>query len=427
MNYIVRIVLSVVYFLSLLFLTYWFLLYLDTRSKIKKERSHYKKSFKLDHYPGVSILIPAHNEEKTIIATLKSVTELNYPKDKVQILVLDNASEDKTGELTRRFIEQNPGSDIKYFFIKEAGKANAMNFGLSKIDSKYFACLDADSYVHKDALKEMMKKFENSGEDYKILTPVMKVGNPKTLMQKIQRVEYIFAAMMAKLTGYMDSVYVAPGPFSVYKTKFIKKVGGFNKKSIVEDQEIAYRVQRNNKKIAQCSNAFVYTNAPKNIKQFRQQRNRWIRGTILTLKDNRDLLFNKKYGDFGNFQLPLILIYYLMGLVGLSVAVFYFFKPIYQNIKNLLLLNFDLMPFIVNYKITFNIWNLDFFFTFMIYTLLIGSFLFLYVASRTTDEKMIRSYGIIPMVLYFFIYFLLLSTIFIDVLIQMLRKKESRW
>ena len=95
-----------------------------------------------------------------------------------------------------------------------------------------------------------------SSKDLAIVTPVMHVNKPKTLVQKLQKIEYIVAMLLVKLMGYIDSNYIAPGPFSLYKTKIISDLGGFDEENLTEDQEIAYRVQTKHLKIRQCPTAF---------------------------------------------------------------------------------------------------------------------------------------------------------------------------
>lgn len=424
MNLIVRGLFITIYVISLYFLIYWLVLYSEVRHRIKKEK---KIVPYLRRYPTAAILVPAYNEEKTILKTLKSISRLNYPKDKFEVHILNNASKDRTEDVSLEFIKHHPELNIKYHYIAQPGKAKAMNKGLSIIKTKYFACLDADSTAHKNALLEMMAKFERGNDELTILTPVMKIENPQTMIQKMQRIEYLFGAMMAKLMSYMDANYVAPGPFSVYKTDRIRELGGFDEKSIVEDQEIAYKVQQKHYKIAQCSNAFVYTLGPKDAKALRNQRNRWVKGTILTLFDYRKLFFNKKYGEFGIFQLPVIFTYYLLGLFSLNAFLYFTIKPIYKLIKNLSLINYDIIPFIQTFKFTFDIWSIDFLFTFLLNIMLVITIVFLFIASRTTDDKLIKGHGFLSLLLYFYLYFLLLSTVLIEVVVELIIGKKQRW
>ena len=85
---------------------------------------------------------------------------------------------------------------------------------------------------------------------------------------------------VGRLTSQLDSLYVAPGPFSLYKTKVIRKLGGFDETSLTEDQEIAYRVQKHNYKIKQCFDGYVETEAPRAFKGFYKQRKRWYKGGL---------------------------------------------------------------------------------------------------------------------------------------------------
>ena len=131
---------------------------------------------------------------------------------------------------------------------------------------EFFACLDADSYVEKDTLTKMLVLYEKENDpDLTIVTPAMKVKKPKNLIQKLQRVEYILTLFVSRLMSRLDCIYVAPGPFSLYRKKTIIDMGGFEVGNLTEDQEIAYRAQKHQYKIKQCYNAYVYTIAPKTL------------------------------------------------------------------------------------------------------------------------------------------------------------------
>ena len=250
-----------------------------TYSEIKKELTDKiekdKKIKKKHNTPFFSTIVPAYNEEKSIVGTLTSLVNLDYPNDKKEIVVVNDGSTDGTQELVEKFIRDYPTKNITLLNQKNQGKAKAMNNGLNVIKGEFFACLDADSFVHSNALQEMLPYFE----DQKIaaVCPLLKVKKPENVLQKVQWTEYIINMFYKLLNSRLNCIHVTPGPFSVYKTETIKKLGGYDENTITEDLEIALRLQKHNYKIKMAYDSIVYTSVPQNFKQIWNQRYRKLK------------------------------------------------------------------------------------------------------------------------------------------------------
>jgi cellulose synthase/poly-beta-1,6-N-acetylglucosamine synthase-like glycosyltransferase len=136
----------------------------------------------------------------------------------------------------------------------------------------------------------------------------------------------------------MDSIFVIPGPFSLYKRAVLKKVGGFEEHNITEDMEIALRMQDNGYRIENCVPAFTYTHAPATLRQLFVQRVRWYRGFIINMRRYRHMLFNPKYGDIGVFTLPvnIALVAFLFGFIGAMLYSLLQFAAIQLRVTDLL-------------------------------------------------------------------------------------------
>ncbi|RJQ17259.1 glycosyltransferase family 2 protein [Candidatus Woesearchaeota archaeon] len=418
-----KIIIWIAYFIGLYIAIFFLMHFLDVKASLKKDK---EQKPLLKTHPLVSVVIPAFNEEKSIRMTLESALALDYPKDKVEILVINDCSTDRTAEIVKAVITEHSNRSIKLVNNPvNKGKATSMNLAMNMLKGEYFACLDADSIVDKDALKNSM--YTHQQEKPAIVTPVMKVNNPKTLLQKFQRLEYVTAMFVANLVGYLDCNYVAPGPFSVYKTKIIKDVGGFDEKSIVEDQEIAYRVQAKHYKIKQCPRAFVNTITPENFEGFKKQRNRWSKGTLLNLLKYKRMFLNKKYGDFGVFQLPLNVLYFLLSMLVMTSFFYYIVRPFFNAIYNLYLINFDVLPYLKSFTYSFNPLQIDITSTFIIYLSLILSIMVLYLASRMGNES-VKKYGLVSIIPYFIMYFVITSFINVQVLWELaVGRKTQKW
>ena len=381
----------------------------------------------LSKFPFISVIIPAFNEESTIGATLKSVLNLDYPKNKFEVIVINDGSTDQTEENIKKFIEKNKTFKIKLINQKNQGKPQSLNNALKIIKGEFFACLDADSFVENKTLKKMLKMYEKGDEKLAIVTPAMKVKSPKTFIQKIQWLEYLISLFIARLMGYLDCIYVAPGPFSLYKTSVIKKLGGFDNKNITEDQEIAYRVQKYHYKIKQCYNGYVYTITPKNLRGLYKQRNRWFKGTFLNIVKYKKLVWNKEYGDFGIMQMTINILMFFISLTTLFFFGFYVIKPIYELIKHLYLINFDIQSLIndiSNFKFIFL--NLDLEKVIILYLLLLLSFAAIYFSHKNANEKF-KKKNIVFLLIYFLIYYVIMAIVVLVMFFEILIEKKHEW
>ena len=291
-----------------------------------------KKSKKLEalgELPFCSIIVPAYNEEKTLEKTVKSAADLNYPKNKFEIIIIDDGSRDKTFEIAKN-LEKVYGN-VLAFTKKNGGKASAMNFGILKAKGEFIISFDADSMVTPDSLKKMIPYFYD--KNVMCVTPGMKVYKPKGVLQRMQAIEYDLGIFLRKAFTRFNAVHVTPGPFSVYRKVFFEKYGGYDEKNITEDMEIAMRIQYHNFKIENSPESLVYTIAPNKLYPLTRQRRRWYFGMISNLWKYKDM-FGKKYGELGLIMLPSSII---SVLIVMTVTFYYIYKAISESIKNVLL------------------------------------------------------------------------------------------
>jgi len=408
----------------LYFSVFLLLVYFDNRHFFKKEQS----SLTPREEPIVSIIVPAYNEEKTILKTLRSINNIDYPKEKLEVFVIDDGSKDNTKKIIKDYIKDK--LQFKLIAHKNMGKAASMNKALTKANGKFFACLDADSFVDSKTLRKMLSLYyKEDNPDLAIITPAMKVDKPKNLLQKVQWLEYLVIILVARITSQLDSLYVAPGPFSLYRTDIIKKLGGFDPTNITEDQEIAYRVQKNNYQIKQCFDGYVHTTAPRKLVPFYKQRRRWYLGSIRCVNQYKSMIANKKYGDFGLMQMIKNVAGYLLAITGIAVAIYLIILPALNWLKNLIVIKFNIFPYLANIKFDLSLLNLlliDFRKSFLIIFIFMVGFFFFYQAHRNANEKMTKM-GFIPLIPYFIFYYLLKGIILLLSLFEFTRGRKLKW
>ncbi|MBI2656784.1 glycosyltransferase family 2 protein [Candidatus Woesearchaeota archaeon] len=412
----VKAVLWTAYLLSLFFAIFWFLVLMDkeTEGKARKLRKH----------PVVSVVIPAYNEEKNIIATLASLTKLEYPKNKLEIIVVNDGSSDNTKNIVQEFISQNNAFNIRLISKKNQGKGSALNKGLAVSKGEFFICLDADSSVTKDALEKILPHFTD--ENTAVVLPLLKVSKPKNIWQRMQWLEYIVNMFYKRLMSRLNCVHVAPGPFSVYRTDVIKRIGGFDEDNLTEDLEISLRLQSKNYRIVQLLDAEVFTIAPKTFKELYKQRNRWYKGSIINAFRYKHMMFNKKYGDFGIIQMPTIIISGAIAIILVSSLFYYGLKPYVKALYNSIFINFDFYTLIKTFKFDFNLLDLNYAAILVSVIMLIISILILRKSHSETNERLDK-HGMLSLVSYLFFYFLVIGFIWVGIMLDFAFGKKQKW
>ncbi len=410
--------LFVIYFIVLYLSIFW----LGVLFLVKEEEKPKKKGKR----PMFTAIVPAYNEERAIVQTLKSLVALNYPKDKKQIIVVNDGSKDRTRELVESYIARNPGEPITLINQENQGKAVAMNKGLEIAKGEYFACLDADSFVAPNALIEMLPYFED--EEVAAVCPLLKVNKPSSVIEKVQWYEYVVNMFYKHLNGKLDCIHVTPGPFSVYRTGLIKDLGGYDTTTITEDLEIAIRLQKHQYKIVQTFDATVYTNSPKTWRSLFWQRVRWYRGSVDNSLRYKKIMFNKKYGDFGIIRMPTII---MSGILTILITGFLLREVVTRLTRNVVWLqaiNFDIFTILKAYEWQVDLLNLPYSKYFIALTVItLGLFVMVY-SYRLVGEK-ITNHGktFASLSFYLLVYSFFLSFVWMYIAFQMVTKRKLRW
>lgn len=310
----------VIAFISVFSVTFFILLMLSY-----KKEYEYEPKLKPGWTPTISIIIPAYNEENYLDKCLQTLLKLDYPKDKMEIIVVDDGSADNTYELAKSYEKKG----VKAYRKKNAGKGAALNYGIKRATGEFIATMDADSYVMPKTLKQILAYFQD--KEVMAVSAAVKIKPTGSPIKELQRVEYLMILFSRKLLSFIDAVPVTPGPFSMFRAKVFEEIGGFDEHNLVEDQEMALRMQAHHYKIRSSVTADVFTTPPNNLKNLLKQRVRWQRGGVRNYWKYR-FTINPKYGDFGLFLVPLhfatLAAFFVM--FGLMIYTF-FFAPYYTR------------------------------------------------------------------------------------------------
>lgn len=330
---IIEVAIYISLFLALYFGVFIFLTFFEHRKKMYLTQPK-------ENFPLVSLILPCYNEEENVAMVLDSLLALDYPKDKLEIVVIDDGSGDKTLSIGQEFV--NKYSNVKIFHKENGGKYTALNYGLTKVQGELIGCVDADCFVEKSALRKMIGYFNDV--ETMAVTATIKIMRPGNILDGIQTVEYLVAAFLRKITSFWGSIIVTPGPLSVFRREVFTKIGPYRKAHFTEDLEMAFRMQTHNMKIIHCLDSCVYTRGQSTIKSLCRQRLRWQRGFLLNLKDYPHLLNFRKHGN-----LSLLLTYYFVGaficLGVIGYSIFQIAHSLWKTVSNLWLVRFDLSYF----------------------------------------------------------------------------------
>lgn len=287
-------------FLALYVQVFFLVTYLEKRQTLKKE------FLKPVYFPPVTFIVPCYNEENTVIGTIESIKKIEYPKNKISIIVVNDGSKDSTWNVLQQY--KNDAS-ILLLNKENGGKHSALNIALPYVETEYVCSFDADTAIVPDALANAMMYFYND-KNLDALGGAVLIEEPKTIVQRAQSIEYQMFSYTKKVLGLLGGVLVVPGAFSVFKKQALIDVGGYRHAHLLEDLELTYRLQTAGKKVSHSHNAFVYTKGPSSLKALFKQRLRWSYGYINNTYDYKNAILNKKYGNFGLFTLPMTIIAY---------------------------------------------------------------------------------------------------------------------
>ncbi len=374
------------------------LIALSARQVRRRVAGHFVEDLDLidesDYTKPLTMVVPAYNEEVTIVDSVTNLIQCDYPR--FEVVVVNDGSSDRTLEVLKQAFRLRR-TDLPYrdaigtarvramyeatvpmpknvsqliVIDKEnAGKADALNAGINTSTSPYFVSLDADSILDQRALKELMRMVQ---EDPRIVAAggqvaiangctirggkVVSVGLPTHPWARFQMVEYLRSFTTGR-TGLdrLDSILILSGVFAVFEKETVIRAGGYltplvqhklieeyigeRTGTVCEDMEIVVRLHRfirdkaRDRRIGFLPHPVAWTEVPERLDSLRKQRGRWYRGLRESLFYHRDMLFRKKFGRIGWFALP-------------TFWLFEYYGPIIEVVGYLFVLAFLLLEWI---------------------------------------------------------------------------------
>lgn len=273
--------------------------------------------------PRVCIIVPCFNEAETVRGTISSLLALDYPKQLLSIIAVNDGSTDATPEVLASYQSH---AQVQVLHKENGGKHSAMNLALQHTDADVIGCLDADSYVDPLALRASMKRLQES--DAAAVTPAIVAHNPDNWLRFIQQAEYALSVFMRRALAASDAVFITPGPFSLFRRDVILELGGWRHAHGTEDMDIAMRLQQQGYRIVNAPQSRVFTKTPHTLQALYRQRVRWTYGFLMNTFDQRHMLFNRGYGALGVIILP-------TALISIASALYFSFMVIVEGLSRL--------------------------------------------------------------------------------------------
>ncbi|MGP4042128.1 glycosyltransferase family 2 protein [Gracilibacillus sp. D59] len=234
-------------------------------------------------FPRVSILIPAHNEEVVIGNTLEAMSNLTYPAECLEVIVINDNSNDQTGEIAERYAQ-------KYAFIKVIntkppnggkGKSGALNNGFHVSTGEIICVYDADNCPEPDAIYWLALGLINDPKAGAIVGKFRVVNATKNLLTRLINVETLTFQWLAQAgRWFWFKMATIPGTNFAIRSSILEELGGWDEKALSEDTELSFRVYNLGYHIRFFPSAVTWEQEPETLKVWWRQRTRWARGNI---------------------------------------------------------------------------------------------------------------------------------------------------
>jgi biofilm PGA synthesis N-glycosyltransferase PgaC len=275
------------------------------------------------HYPALTILIAAYNEAGNIGPMLRSIAAQRYP-GALEVVVIDDGSTDGTAAAARA-----GGYGWMRLLTQPAnrGKAAALNRGLAEARNDLIVTMDADSWLHPDALRLLVVEYANGPQDMRAVAGAVFVSNPHaSWVTRLQHWDYFHGiAAIKRVQGSYGGTLVAQGAFSLYEKSALLETGGWPE-CVGEDIVVTWDIIRRGGRVGYAAEAACFTRVPESILGLVRQRVRWGRGMIEAFRHHPEILVTRRLSAFmasWNLLFPWIDFAFTFGFIpGLVLALF---------------------------------------------------------------------------------------------------------
>lgn len=308
--------------------------------------------------PGLSILVAAYNEEHCIGETLDSLRRQKY-RGEIEIIVISDGSTDRTAEIVREYEKrtgfQDDGLRLELIDYQDnQGKSHALNVGLERARNALIATVDADSFLHDEALNLIVSNHLQSPPETAATAGCVLVRNSRhNLIASLQEWDYFVGISVVKRTqSLLQGTLVAQGAFSVYKAEIVRAMGGWMP-TVGEDIVLTWAMIAEGYRIGFAENAIAFTRVPTTYGAFYRQRRRWARGMIEAFRYHPKVLLLPRLNTpffWTNLLFPFIDLAYIGVLLPGIIAALFFNYYLVAGLMTLFVLPLALIMYSIMYR-----------------------------------------------------------------------------
>jgi cellulose synthase/poly-beta-1,6-N-acetylglucosamine synthase-like glycosyltransferase len=408
-------ILTIIYliytFISFYFLFFFLLIYIPNRKEIS--------SFpKYDKVYSLSMIVPCYNGESDIRGTIEALLDSDYPGLE-KIIVVDDCSTDGSWKIIQGFAKKHKKILAVQTPKNTGNAAGAKNYGAKFVDTELIGFSDDDSYPEKNGISKMVGFFSNPKVG--AVASSVFVKKRKSFLEQVQSIEYKMIAFSRRLLGFVEAIYVTPGPLAIYRKEAFVKVGGFDVENMTEDIEITWAIVRAGYKVEMASAARVYSVVPNTVKAWIKQRIRWNIGGVQSINKYKKNFGSSKAGMLGKFILPFFLFNWILGVFGITVL-------FYRLIRTLIVRYLSTTYSIEYQTAILNLKDVNLTPSILVFfgiAAVIMNFFIIVVALSHSREKEYKNPNIIAVSFYFVFYLLTYPFILLTSLYKFFRGKYS--
>lgn len=242
-----------------------------------------KKEGRIKQYPRVTVLVPAHNEELVIERTVESICRSDYPKDRLEVIVINDSSTDATGEILRRQQAVYPFLKVVTLVppVGARGKSNALNHGLKEATGDYIIVYDADNTPERRAIRYLVEAIHGKPRLGAVVGKFRTRNRDVNLLTRFINIETVsFQWLVQAGRCHWFGLTTITGTNFIIRRDVLERVGGWRLDALTEDTELTIRVYNEGYHIRWMPEAVTWEQEPEKLKVWIKQRTRWARGNM---------------------------------------------------------------------------------------------------------------------------------------------------
>lgn len=275
----------------------------------------------LPRYPMITIVVPAHNEEVVIAQTTRAILDMNYPADRVELLLYADNCADKTADEMRRALADPRYRSRNVKIIERTGsggKAGVLNDALKIAHGDYIGVYDADAMPETNALYFLVRKALENPERYVAVFGRNKTRNAQQnfLTKCINQEIVVTQRIQHCAIWHLFRIGRIPGTNFIIQRQFVQEIGGWRNGALTEDTDISFKIMQSGKLIALAYNSEAFQQEPERLHDYYFQRLRWAKGNYQVVIHNFRHLF-----DHSNWRVKLETFYYSCTFFWFNAAI----------------------------------------------------------------------------------------------------------